>query len=407
MNRFTWLFLMLVSSFSARGETADEPGRMMVPPLAFRAPRNDPSPEFQAEGVKAIFLEGLPWKGKRTRVFAWVGVPKLEPGKKAPGIVLVHGGGGTAFDAWARLWVSRGYAAIAMDTCGCVPKGTYGKWQRHDAGGPPGWGGFDQADEPMADQWPYHAVTDVILAHSVLRAMPEVDLDRTGITGISWGGYLTCIASGLDDRFRFAAPVYGCGFLGDDSAWGPEFKRLGTKADRWLAMWDPSHYLKNGKMPKLWVTGTNDFAYPMDSLQKSYRLAGGVSTLCIRLRMPHGHNGPGENSPEILAFANSIVGQGTPLATIQAHGRNGEKVWARFRSQTPIVSAELLYTEDEGPWKDRRWQTVPAGLDQTAKTATATLPPKATVYYLNLIDNHKLIVSTEHVSTKTTESKRQ
>ena len=68
---------------------------------------------------------------------------------------------------------SRGYAAIAMDTCGCVPKGSYGKWQRHDAGGPPGWGDFEHADEPIEDQWPYHAVADVILAHSLLRAMPE------------------------------------------------------------------------------------------------------------------------------------------------------------------------------------------------------------------------------------------
>ena len=32
--------------------------------------------------------------------------------------VLVHGGGGTAFDAWVRLWNDRGYAAIAMDLAG-------------------------------------------------------------------------------------------------------------------------------------------------------------------------------------------------------------------------------------------------------------------------------------------------
>ena len=83
-----------------------------------------------------------------TRVFAYYGLPKVAPGTKVPGMVLVHGGGGTAFDAWVRLWNSRGYAAIAMDTCGCVPIGSYGKWQRHAAGGPPGWGGFDQIDEP-------------------------------------------------------------------------------------------------------------------------------------------------------------------------------------------------------------------------------------------------------------------
>jgi hypothetical protein len=226
--------------------------------------------------------------------------------------------------------------------------------------------------------------------------MPEVDAGRIGITGISWGGYLTCIVSGLDDRFRFAAPVYGCGFLGEDSAWLPEFNRLGAKGARWLAMWDPSGYLKDSKMPKLWVTGTNDFAYPLDSLQKSYRLAGGSSRLCIRLRMPHGHHGPGENPPEILAFADSIVRSGTPLAKIEQQGRDGDRVWARFGSDSPVVKAELLYTSDLGPWKDRRWHTAPAELGQSATIATAILPPKATVYFLNLIDANGRVVSSEH-----------
>ena len=46
-----------------------------------------------------------------------------------------------------------------------------------------------------------------------------MDRRRIGITGISWGGYLTCIVAGLDDRLKVAVPVYGCGFLGDDSVW--------------------------------------------------------------------------------------------------------------------------------------------------------------------------------------------
>ena len=32
------------------------------------------------------------------------------------------------------------------------------------------------------------------------------------MTGISWGGYLTCLVASLDSRFIAAAPVYGCGF---------------------------------------------------------------------------------------------------------------------------------------------------------------------------------------------------
>ena len=399
MNRFTLALVLVISLPIARANAADDPRPMTLPQHALSAPEHTAAPDFQAEGVKAILFEGLPWKGKPTQVFAWVGIPKLEPGKKAPGIVLVHGGGGTAFDSWVRLWVSRGYAAIAMDTCGCVPKGTYGKWQRHEAGGPPGWGDFEHTDEPMADQWPFHAVNDVIRAHSLLRAVPEVDPDRIGITGISWGGYLTCIVAGLDNRFKFAVPVYGCGFLGENSAWLPQFKTLGSKGNRWLAMWDPSHYLKNARMPMLWVTGTNDFAYPLDSLQKSYRTVPGPSTLCIRLRMPHGHNGPGENPPEILAFADAIMGQGAPLPTVEKQGRDGQKVWAEFQSKTPTAKAELLYTDDAGSWTTRLWKTAPAAVDQSAHTATATLPPKATAYYLNLVDDRNLIVSTPHQET--------
>ena len=42
--------------------------------------------------IKAVFYTGLPYKGNPTRVFAWLGIPKLKPGEKDPGIVLVHGG---------------------------------------------------------------------------------------------------------------------------------------------------------------------------------------------------------------------------------------------------------------------------------------------------------------------------
>ena len=51
-------------------------------------------------------------------------------------------------------------------------------------------------------------------------------------------------------------------------------------------------------MPILWVNGTNDFAYPMDSWQKSYRLPASPRTLCLRIRMPHGHGPVGENPEE-------------------------------------------------------------------------------------------------------------
>lgn len=359
-------------------------------------PRVVPAEGFATNKLRAVFFEGLPYTGQPTRVFAYIGMPEHKPGEKVPAMVLVHGGGGTAFVKWVELWNSRGYAAIAMDTCGCVPRGSYGKWERHAHGGPAGWGGFAQVDAAPQDQWSFHAIADVILAHSLLRAQPDVDATRIGITGISWGGYLTCIAAGVDERYRLAVPVYGCGFLGDNSTWLPEFKKMGAeKAATWLRRWDPSRYLPRAQMPILWVDGSNDFAYPLDSLQKSYRLPTGPRTLCTRVRMPHGHNGPGENPEEIRVFADHILKSGPALARITGQGRD----WATFDSQAKIIKAELNFTKATGTWKERKWETIPATLDVARHKITANLPVGTTVHYFNIIDEHGLVISTEHIET--------
>jgi dienelactone hydrolase len=359
-----------------------------------KAPKTGAAEGFEAEGLKAIFYDGEAWKGNPTRVFAWVGIPKAAA--KVPAMVLVHGGGGTAFADWARLWTGRGYAAIAMDLCGCLPRKKDKAWERHAQGGPPGWGGFDQIDGDEKDHWTHHAVADVLLAHSLLRSFPEVDADRIGITGISWGGYLTCIAASVDSRFKFAAPVYGCGFLGDNSTWLGTFEKMGKeKSEKWLRLWDPSKYLQQAKMPYLWVNGTNDFAYPLDSYQKSYRLPAPERTLAIRVRMAHAHGGPGENPEEIHAFADSLFKGGAPLAKITGQSAEKGEAWATFASKAPIVKAELNFTRDSGKWQPRKWEILPAKLE--GNRASAAVPEGAKVLYLNLVDDRNLVVSTEHV----------
>lgn len=364
------------------------------PPAVF------PADGFSAEGVKSLFFEGVPYQGKPTRVFAYYGVPKNSDGKKLPAMVLIHGGGGTAFDRWVKVWNDRGYAAIAMDTCGCVPVGTYGKWKRHEHGGPPGWdASFGQLDAPIEDQWTYHAVSAVALAHSLIRSYPEIDADRIGVTGISWGGYLTSVVAGVDSRFKLAVPVYGCGFLGDNSAWLNSFEKLGPeKAQLWLKQWDPSSYLGQAKMPILWVNGTNDFAYPMDSWQKSYRLPKSERTLCLRIRMPHGHGPAGENPEEIHIFANQILRGEKPLPQITEQGHSADEAWATFHTEALITKAELCFTRAAGKWQDREWDQVPAEIDAKTNRITAKIPADAKVFYLNLFDDRNCVVSTEHVA---------
>ena len=72
--------------------------------------------EEDAEGIPSVLYASEPYLGRNTRVFAYLGVPKGE--QPVPGMVLVHGGGGTAFKEWVQLWNRRGYAAIAMDLAG-------------------------------------------------------------------------------------------------------------------------------------------------------------------------------------------------------------------------------------------------------------------------------------------------
>src|SRR5262249_55020089 len=140
--------------------------------------------------LRKLFYESEPVDGKPTRVFAYYAQPAKVEGK-LPAMVLVHGGGGKAFAEWPQLWAKRGYIALAMDLAGHGPDG-----RRLPDGGP------DQKDVPnklppqktdLKTIWSYHAVAAVMRGVSLLQDLPQVDPEKIGITGISWGGYLTCI----------------------------------------------------------------------------------------------------------------------------------------------------------------------------------------------------------------------
>ena len=341
--------------------------------------------------VRSLYYTSEPYRGRATRVFAYYAIPKAAT-KPVPGMVLVHGGGGKAFREWAELWAKRGYAAIAMDLAGKGPDG-----KRLPDGGPDQTHvqKFDDIVGGLKSAWTYHAVANVIRAHSLLRSLPDVDADRTGITGISWGGYLTCIVAGLDDRFDVAVPVYGCGFLHENSAWVDVLAKM-PSADRkrWIETFDPSRALPGCRMPMLFVNGTNDFAYPLDSYQKSYRLVRGPRTLCVTVGMKHSHP-HGWAPKEIGLFVDSVLRRGAPLPRVVSDRRNGKQVTAAFKATVPIQAAALHYTTDRGAWKDRRWHSPPARIE--ADRVTATLPTeKGIVYFLTITDRRGATVSTEH-----------
>lgn len=342
--------------------------------------------------LRQVFYEGEPLDGKPTRVFAYVAVPDWGAAP-FPGMVLVHGGGGKAFPEWAALWARRGYAAIAMDLGGCGPDG------QRLPDGMPGQGDEIKfrpfAEGEAASMWTYHAVAAVIRGHSLLRACKEVDPQRTGVTGISWGGYLTCIAAGIDDRFKAAVPVYGCGFLHENSCWLGWFEKLGPEqARRWVERFDPSRYLSGVACPILFANGTNDFAYPLDSYRASYRLVKTPVAIRIEVRMPHGHP-QGWAPQEIGIFADSNLRGGDPLAALGPLVETGGRASAKFVARVPVVRGQLHYTAGTGKWQDRAWESRDAQLD--GDSVAAELPAaRPLVYYLSVTDVRGAMVSTAH-----------
>jgi PhoPQ-activated pathogenicity-related protein len=243
-----------------------------------------------------------------------------------------------------------------MDLSGNGPKG------RLPDGGP------DQSDDvkfrdfddmTVRDMWTYHAIAAVIRGHNLLRSLPEVDKDRVAVTGISWGGYLTCIIAGLDDRLKAAVPVYGCGFLHENSVWKePRFERMdAARRDRWVEAFDPSRYLPNVTCPILFLNGTNDFAYPLDSYRGSYRLVKGPRTVSVQPRLPHGHIW---TFGIVDTFIDSHLRKGDPLPTIEEMKQDGDSVSSAVTSPTKLKAAQLNYAVATGAWPKREWKSVVA-----------------------------------------------
>lgn len=390
-----WLCLLTILASPLTAEVAQINKAESLPattPWDLSALSEVPEAKWQEQGeVRALHYRGEPFEGKPTRVFAYYATPGTLAGdstkdRNLPGIVLVHGGGGRAFELWARLWASRGYAAIAMDLSG------RGQDRKRLADGGPGQADDTKfGDGPIEDQWSYHAVANVIRAHSLLLSRPEVDARRTAITGISWGGYLTCIVAGLDDRFQAAVPVYGCGFLGDNSAWLGRFAKMEPRQKQhWLRLWDPSQYLGSARMPMLFVNGGTDFAYPPDSHARSYALVESPKALHFVPRLKHGHI---FDRPKVIeAFVDHHLKGGPELPRIGRAQRGGDGVRAQAGGPNLLTKAQLHYTRHTLSHPQRQWMSVDAEI--TADEIRAPLPPKdAVIWFLSVEDERGLTVS--------------
>jgi dienelactone hydrolase len=365
-----------------------------------------------ASPIQSLIYNGEAIDGQGTEVFAFYASPKTlgnaKPDETFPGIVLIHGGGGTAFAEWVWLWANRGYAAIAMDLSGSRPVAP-----KFDAAGQfvPGRaprtklakGGLDHTHKEkfdciggrIDDDWPYHAVASVMRAHTLLRSFLEVDADKTAVTGISWGGYSTCLVASLDDRFKAAVPVYGCGFLHEgESVQKPSIDRLGDRRAAWIAAYDPSSHLAKCTIPTFWVNGTHDVHYVLDSYAKSYALVKGPKTFRIQPRMPHGH-APGWKPEEIGLFVDSVLLGGTPLPEIGSPIVSSDgTVSVSVKSVTKITSVAVHYTSQLGKRSDRKWAKIDAVLGN-GKVSAEGLPGDANTWLMTITDERGALVTSE------------
>ena len=83
----------------------DVPSQLSSPPGTHEAPAR-----FYEPGLKAIFYDSVSYRGKPTRCFAWIGLPEgASKDNPIPGIVLIHGGGGTALGGTRRRRTCRPY----------------------------------------------------------------------------------------------------------------------------------------------------------------------------------------------------------------------------------------------------------------------------------------------------------
>ena len=365
----------------------------------FAVPKVHATKECPSPPMRAFFYEGADYKGQPTRVFAYYAAPEGKPPAGGwPAVVCAHGGGGTAYPDWVKQWNKYGYAAISMDLEGHLPDK-----RAHKNAGPARINWFSDIGLPDKEQWFYHAVADVLRANSLLRSFKEINPKKIGLAGISWGGTIAATVAGVDSRFAFVVPIYGCGFLHESDNEGVTqwFSKKNMTPAQYLdyrTKWDPAAHLRYAKMPMYWVNSSNDGTFPMDIFQRSALATAGTSLLHIRFRWIHGH-APGWRRRDVYAFTDSIVKGATPLPTAARPTLDAKTRRVSTKTTGKIFRAALCYTTGGGKWQRRYWENAACEIGE--KEVTSLLPKGATVFYFNVKDKDGNLVSSEFVEIKT------
>jgi cephalosporin-C deacetylase-like acetyl esterase len=218
--------------------------------------------ELHGIQIQRLRYSGSSWNGEPERVYALYAHP-AGPGP-FPAVLQIHGGGQSCYPQNIAYFVEHGYACLAFDWTGRTkqrPDDTVTHWAQPIQGNMYGREGQDPREVVL-----FHAVLAAITGIDILAARPEVDANRIGIEGVSWGGFLTWVVNGLDSRVKAAVPVYGLGDL--DLQWNDMGTALAAKTPRgrglWRRLFDPASFtaMQHGEI--FFVDGANDFFGPQD-----------------------------------------------------------------------------------------------------------------------------------------------
>lgn len=357
------------------------------------------STEVLDDGFKEIYFEGALYEGKQTRIFSFYKAP--EGKGPFPAMVLVHGGGGSAFKEWVEHWNNAGFAAISIATEGQTGYSTgkkKPKWESNKWGGPRRPGIYNDPQRPTNDQWMNQSVTAAIQAHNLLRSFDNIIKDQIGISGISWGGVITSTVIGFDQRFAFAIPIYGCGYL--DTMKNKYGKSLAQPThDYYRDIWEPALRIAKFKKPTFWLTGLKENNFSLDAQANTYKLLPGEHYHSIQPKLKHSHKF-GWAPKEPYEFANSIINNETiPYFYDQSVSENVVSIKVKNINKKSIEKKEfatLYYTKDRGHTLERSWQELEVSLyiHENEVTLKSQLPSKVTAWIFN-INNNGLIYSSE------------
>jgi dienelactone hydrolase len=358
---------------------------------------------IKKDKICSFLYQSADYNGKPTKIFAYYSNPGLLAGevsgnKKYPGVILVHGGKGKAFKEWVEKWALDGYAAIAMDLSGNGENG-----EELEEGGPSLSEDniFKKIEKgELKNVWTYQAVSSVILAHSLLLSFPEVDIEKTCITGISYGGYITCIAASLDNRFKAAAPVYGCAYFEESDYLKNPLNQLSSdNKTKWMTFFDPSLYLPFAKPQFLFINGNKDLYFNVVPYQKTIRLLPQEQrTICIKPDMEHNYQ-EGWAPVEIKFFFESVINQSNPLLKVYQPSASESIAQVKCNSPMLIKSAVFYYSNDSlSSNLERVWSIKETQIDFTKNMITCEIAKRNYKYgFFYLHEKRDMAVSSEFI----------